>query len=72
MGGEKTKVGGGFWRMGFGLGFVIGMAEQKNVTAILPFCVVTVGGLHHFAKNLELKSERYNSFLEPNTNFREA
>ena len=24
-------VGGDFWLMGFGLGFVIGMAKQKNV-----------------------------------------
>ena len=44
-------VGGDFWLMGFGLGFAMGMAEQKNVMAMLPFCVVTVGGLHHFVKN---------------------
>ena len=64
-------VGGDFWLMGFSLGFAMGMAEQKNVMAMLPFYLVTVGGLHHFAKKLELKSERYNSCLEPNTNFRE-
>ena len=51
VGGKKTKGGGDFWLMGFGLGFVMGMAEQKNVMAMLPFCAVVVGGLQHFAKN---------------------
>ena len=51
VGGEKTKVGGDFWLTGFGLGFVMGMAKQKNVMPMLPFCAVTVGGLQHFAKN---------------------
>ena len=55
-------MGGDFWLMGLVSlwVFVMGMAQQKNVMACYPLC-----------QKLELKSKKYNSVLEPNTNFRE-
>ena len=63
-------MGGDFWLMGFDLGFVIGMESRKMCDHVIVLCS-DGGWAPPFCQKLELKSERYNSVLEPNTNCRE-
>ena len=92
--GVVGSMGLDFWLMSFSLflGFVMGMAEQKNELKEWDVTILFVGiglfvgfvmGSHvtilcntsgwapSFGQKLELKSERYKSILEPNTNCRE-